>query len=118
MAILGNIIKGVINLTDTLTSEPNHIENQEKLKLEGELRTAVLKSELSAIKAQLNPHFLYNVFNTISASVPAENEKTRKMNTTRRTNISNCNWLQAILVLYCPCSQNWMRMTSSSQLMH
>jgi len=56
-----------------------HIENQEKLKLEGELRTAVLKSELSAIKAQLNPHFLYNVFNTISASVPAENEKTRKM---------------------------------------
>jgi sensor histidine kinase YesM len=56
-----------------------HLENQEKLKLEGELRTAALKSELSAIKAQLNPHFLYNVFNTISASVPAENEKTRKM---------------------------------------
>tara|TARA_R110001632_G_scaffold43376_1_gene109951 strand:+ start:103692 stop:104753 length:1062 start_codon:yes stop_codon:yes gene_type:complete len=56
-----------------------HLENQEKLKLEGELRTAALKSELSAIKAQLNPHFLYNVFNTISASVPAENEKTRTM---------------------------------------
>lgn len=56
-----------------------HLENQEKLKLEGELRTAALKSELSAIKAQLNPHFLYNVFNTISASVPAKNEKTRKM---------------------------------------
>ena len=56
-----------------------HLENQEKLKLEGELRTAVLKSELSAIRAQLNPHFLYNVFNTISASVPSENEKTRKM---------------------------------------
>jgi len=56
-----------------------HLENQRKLKLEGELRTAALKSELSAIKAQLNPHFLYNVFNTISASVPAKNEKTRKM---------------------------------------
>ena len=54
-------------------------ENQKKLKLEGELRTAALKSELSAIKAQLNPHFLYNIFNTISASVPAENEKTRNM---------------------------------------
>ncbi|MDC8003581.1 histidine kinase [Aureisphaera galaxeae] len=54
-------------------------ENQKKLKLEGELRNAALKSELSAIKAQLNPHFLYNVFNTINASVPAENEKTRHL---------------------------------------
>lgn len=56
-----------------------YIDNQRKLKLEGELRTAALKSELSALKAQLNPHFLYNVFNTISASVPAEQEKTRHM---------------------------------------
>lgn len=54
-------------------------ENQRKLILEGELRQAALKSELAAIKAQLNPHFLYNVFNTINASVPAENEKTRNM---------------------------------------
>ena len=54
-------------------------DNQRKLKLEGELRQAALKSELAAIKAQLNPHFLYNVFNTINASVPAENEITRQM---------------------------------------
>ena len=54
-------------------------ENQRKLILEGELRQAALKSELAAIKAQLNPHFLYNVFNTINASVPAENEQTRNM---------------------------------------
>ncbi|XLS27966.1 sensor histidine kinase [Flavobacteriaceae bacterium M23B6Z8] len=54
-------------------------ENQRKLRLEGELRQAALKSELSAIKAQLNPHFLYNIFNTINASVPPEQEKTRKL---------------------------------------
>lgn len=56
-----------------------YIDNQNKLKLEGELRESVLKSELSALKAQLNPHFLYNVFNTISASLPPEQEKTREM---------------------------------------
>ncbi|NKI33128.1 sensor histidine kinase [Croceivirga thetidis] len=55
------------------------IENQKKLKLQGELRQAALKSELAAIKAQLNPHFLYNVFNTINASVPPKQEKTRRM---------------------------------------
>ena len=54
-------------------------ENQKKLVIEGELRQAALKSELAAIKAQLNPHFLYNVFNTINASVPPENEETRNM---------------------------------------
>ncbi|MBT8281840.1 MAG: histidine kinase [Muriicola sp.] len=54
-------------------------ENKRKLILEGELRQAALKSELAAIKAQLNPHFLYNIFNTINASLPAENENTREM---------------------------------------
>lgn len=54
-------------------------ENQKKLILESELRQAALKGELAAIKAQLNPHFLYNVFNTINASLPAENERTRNM---------------------------------------
>lgn len=58
----------------------NHFrENQRKLILEGELRQAALRSELSAIKAQLNPHFLYNVFNTINASLPSEQENTRKL---------------------------------------
>ena len=53
--------------------------NQRNLKQKAALSEAALKSELSALKAQLNPHFLYNVFNTISASVPSENEKTREM---------------------------------------
>jgi two-component system, LytTR family, sensor kinase len=52
---------------------------QKQKELEHQLRQASLQSELSAIRAQLNPHFLYNVFNTISASVPPEQEKTREM---------------------------------------
>jgi len=56
-----------------------YVINQRKLQYEVELKNTALKSELSAIKAQLNPHFLYNVFNTINASVPKEMEDTREM---------------------------------------
>jgi two-component system, LytTR family, sensor kinase len=56
-----------------------HLEVQRQREREAQLRQATLQSELTAIKAQLNPHFLYNVFNTISASVPPEMEHTREM---------------------------------------
>ncbi len=56
-----------------------YISNQRKIRNEIELKNVALKSELSAIKAQLNPHFLYNVFNTINASIPKEMESTREM---------------------------------------
>ena len=52
---------------------------QEEQKRAAQLRESALSSELTALKAQLNPHFLYNTFNTISASVPAAEEGTREM---------------------------------------
>lgn len=44
-----------------------------------ELRELALRSELTALKSQLNPHFLYNVFNTINASLPPQEEYTREL---------------------------------------
>ncbi|NBC57647.1 MAG: sensor histidine kinase [Bacteroidetes bacterium] len=56
-----------------------YFKSQQRLKEKNKFETDSLNFELKAIKAQLNPHFLYNVFNTINASIPKENEATREM---------------------------------------
>ena len=56
-----------------------HRDLQQQRIQEVQLRELAVKSELTALKAQLNPHFLYNVFNTISASVPPAQERTREL---------------------------------------
>lgn len=47
--------------------------------LAAELSKLNMQSELSALKAQLNPHFLYNVFNTINAAIPTTAKNARNM---------------------------------------
>ncbi|NID10728.1 sensor histidine kinase [Fibrivirga algicola] len=56
-----------------------HRDLRHQQQREADLRELALNSELAALKAQINPHFLYNTFNTISASVPPEQEHTREM---------------------------------------
>jgi hypothetical protein len=46
---------------------------------EKELLSLAFSSELNALKSQIQPHFLFNTLNSISASVPPEQEETRKL---------------------------------------
>ena len=52
---------------------------QQQQLIAAQLGRLTLQSELSALKAQLNPHFLYNVFNTINAAIPKTAKHARDM---------------------------------------
>lgn len=54
-----------------------YLHIKEQARKEQELRELAYQSEIIALKAQIEPHFLFNTLNSISASVPPSMEKTR-----------------------------------------
>jgi two-component system, LytTR family, sensor kinase len=54
-----------------------YIQTQKQKQREKELMQTAYNSEVNALKAQIQPHFLFNTLNSISASMPVEMEHTR-----------------------------------------
>lgn len=52
---------------------------QQKLKIESKLNNLVKEAELNALKAQINPHFLFNSLNSISSLTMTDPEKAQEM---------------------------------------
>lgn len=61
--------------TAEVKSQMEHIEAERKEKLESDYRKRLSESELKAIRAQMNPHFMFNVLNSIESYILEKDAK-------------------------------------------
>ncbi|HKJ43932.1 MAG TPA: histidine kinase, partial [Sunxiuqinia sp.] len=52
---------------------------KEKIKKEAELKALIREAELSALKSQINPHFLFNSLNSVASLTISDPEKAQEM---------------------------------------
>ncbi len=81
MFIISNYIveKEVVTLVQEELNKKN-IKLMEEMKARSELEKALMNSEFKALQAQINPHFLFNVLNTIGRLALIENaDRTQEM---------------------------------------
>jgi len=72
MALLASLAEGLAFLLENLRLREKRLEQEQK---ERELRFAASRSELKALRAQVNPHFLFNALNTIAGLIPRRPER-------------------------------------------
>ena len=75
--LAGLFITGLVYLSFYLAIYEKRVK--EAIQREGELNLLVQKTQLQALKNQLNPHFIYNSLNSISALTIYSPEKAREM---------------------------------------
>ncbi len=65
--------------TAEVKAQMARVEAEEKEKLESDYRKRLSESELKAIRAQMNPHFMFNVLNSIESYILEHDAKTASL---------------------------------------